>query len=382
MNPEDFKNALENIDDYLSKNPGRLWHRSDSPVIPKQIAASIGGLRPVGEIKENEFTPSRYPKRFFTRAEMAASDKQFNPHTAPQQLFQFRSLISAIIIRTSLQLGLPSTTINRGLHIFQLLNLFKSTAEEFSPQEIALACIFLAGKEEDTIKKLHEIIQTGEQILSRHFPAQAQLANRKSNPQQAESLRQRCLELETHLLAVQCYQFSFVHPTHLLIHIARLLECPREIAKLAWHLTNDSFQFQFSLQYPPQVIACGSLVVAAKISSPQSPMGSDVDWTYRFACNPDDIKEFRYYFLENCHMMGQLLEDIEKCDGPLRQHYQGVYPTHLQMILTQQKVSELFKALPQPTRKLYSSPRLSEAELKNLYSLPTCPHSNGTRFIF
>lgn len=134
MNTEVFDQALDSIDAYLSNNPRRLWHRDADPCIPKPLADSIGGPRPVGEVREAEFTPSRYPKRFFTREEMAASDKQFNPHTAPQQLFQFRSLISAIIIRTSLQLGLPATTINRGLHIFHLLNLFKSTAEEFIPQ--------------------------------------------------------------------------------------------------------------------------------------------------------------------------------------------------------------------------------------------------------
>ncbi|KAI0221595.1 hypothetical protein L0F63_001033, partial [Massospora cicadina] len=121
MDSEPFNVALAEIDTYLSKDPDRLWYCSDEPVIPKRLAASLGEPRPIGEIKVGSL---RLP----------ASDKQFNPHISFQQLFQFRSLISAIIIRTYLQLGLPSTTINRGLHIFHLLNLFKSTAEEFSPK--------------------------------------------------------------------------------------------------------------------------------------------------------------------------------------------------------------------------------------------------------
>ncbi|KAI0221596.1 hypothetical protein L0F63_001034, partial [Massospora cicadina] len=57
--------------------------------------------------------------------------------------------------------------------------------------------------EEDTSKKLIEIIQVGERTISQHFPAQAQLVSRKNSPQHLEALRLRCLELETHLLAVQ-----------------------------------------------------------------------------------------------------------------------------------------------------------------------------------
>lgn len=379
---DSFDKTFSEVDNFLKKHPERLWHHkiNEEILIPPSLAERIGGPRPVGEIVEGSYTPARYPKRYFTRQELLYSDKKFNPHTAPQQLFQFRSLIAAIITRTSYLLGLPSTTINRALHTFHHFYLFKALAEEFIPKEIAFACVFIASKEEDTRKKLNEVIESGEITLSTHFPLISQPRLSKTSQ---ETTRQRCLELESHILAIQCYQFSFIHPSHLLIFISRVIQCSIEVSSFAFHIINDCYLFQLCLQFTPQVITCGSLFLAARIKTPDSSFARNTDWFTRFTCRSSDIKEFVTTMIENCVLTSQLLDDIQKSRGAAHHHYQGVMSTCLQDLIGSETLNEFQTAFTSPSFNNVSSltPRLDNTEMGKLFSLPSNQHPNGTRFV-
>lgn len=378
---ESIEKGLTEVDIVIQNRPSRFWHLNPNPTpnLPT-LTSNLGLPRPVGEVVEGSYTPARYPKRYFTSLELKYSDKKFNPHTGQVQLFQFRSLIAAIITRTSLLLGLPSTTINRALHTFHHFYLYKASAEEFLPKEIAFACVFVASKEEDTRKKLNEVIEAGELTLSTHFPLLSQ--PRRSKPGQ-ETTRERCLELESHILAIQCYQFGFTHPSHLLIYISRFINCPVEVSKFAFHIINDCYLFQICLQFTPQVITCGSLLLAARIKAPSSSFAKNSDWFTRFTCRPSDIKEFVTSMVENCDLTHQLLDDIQKSRGATHHHYQGVMSTCLHDITGSEILSDFHSTFTSPSfsSETNLAPRLDTSEMNKLFSLPSNQHPNGTRFV-
>jgi CTD kinase subunit beta len=120
--------------------------------------------------------------------------------------------------------------------------------------DIATTCLFVASKNEDTIKKLRDIIAVSVQVRNVFF-----------SPEQLESYRKRILGLEFKLLETISFDFRAYHVEEYLVKFSKTLRIPKDAAYLAWLLAYDSYQLDIALKAPPSAIAVALLEIAAKL---------------------------------------------------------------------------------------------------------------------
>jgi CTD kinase subunit beta len=120
--------------------------------------------------------------------------------------------------------------------------------------DIALTALFITSKNEDTIKKLRDIIQIGNQIR-----------NSVMKPELLDSYRKKILRLEFKLLETISFDFRSNHVEEYLVKIGKDLKVDKEVALLAWLIAIDSFQIDIGLKVPPHATAISCLIIASKL---------------------------------------------------------------------------------------------------------------------
>lgn len=122
--------------------------------------------------------------------------------------------------------------------------------------DIALTALFIASKNEDTIKKLRDIIVIGNQIR-----------NNAMNVEQVELYKKKILRLEFKLLETISFDFRVYHVEEFLVKIGKELGVAKDIAYLGWLISVDSFQTVTLLKVPPHAVAIACLILASRIKS-------------------------------------------------------------------------------------------------------------------
>uniref|UniRef100_A0A1I8B681 CYCLIN domain-containing protein n=1 Tax=Meloidogyne hapla TaxID=6305 RepID=A0A1I8B681_MELHA len=133
-------------------------------------------------------------------------------------------------------------------HRFYMFNTFA----DYPPHMMALACLFLAGKVEETPKKCRDLVQTAKDKYPKHFAGK--------NPMDELIL------LERILLQTIRFDVHVEHPTN------------------AWTFINDSLATNLCLLWEPEVIAVALLYMSFKMArmgegpEGEAKMGADTEW--------------------------------------------------------------------------------------------------------
>ena len=125
-------------------------------------------------------------------------------------------------------------------------------------QTVAIACLFLAGKVEETPKKLKNIIDSSDAVRKS-----------KQSTKEMEKLIEDVIEKEKLLLKLLNFDFKIEHPYKSVMHYIYNLKKDdkykdkvKELAQYAWNFVNDSFQTLLCLQYPPRKIAAACIYLS------------------------------------------------------------------------------------------------------------------------
>ena len=181
------------------------------------------------------------------------------------------------IQRAGMDLRLPQMTIATALIFFHRHFTVKSFAstDHFT---LAIAACFLAGKVEDTPKKLRDTVMTMQKLRLRaeNPTADPKLwpppsSSGKKPEETAEYLRVKkdVLQMELELMKTLNFDLNVEHSYKYVLTYAKQLSADRDLAQVAWNFCNDSLRTRLCVQYRAKPLAAGAIYLAAKFLKPK-----------------------------------------------------------------------------------------------------------------
>eukprot|EP01124_Arcella_intermedia_P020889 TRINITY_DN2848_c0_g2_i2.p1 TRINITY_DN2848_c0_g2~~TRINITY_DN2848_c0_g2_i2.p1 ORF type:complete len:736 (+),score=141.52 TRINITY_DN2848_c0_g2_i2:221-2428(+) len=197
---------------------------------------------------------------YFTAEELSKPVKEGG--VLPSQAAKYRKQSCDFLQRVGVGLKLPQLTIATGFvyfHRFFALRDFN----DFDRIHIGVACLFLAGKVEETPKKLRDVIQVSHKLQHQMFSPKERFIPLKLDSPKYEEIREKILLSERIVLQTISFDFTVEHPYKFLLEYIRKID-GKELAQSAWNFVNDSMRTMMCLQYKPQVIACAAIYLASQ----------------------------------------------------------------------------------------------------------------------
>jgi len=202
----------------------------------------------------------------FTRTELR--DDASNPDYV--QTCKLRRAACAFLSDTGAHLKMPQLTIATAtvlFHRFYAIHQIKDKDKDLT----AMTCLFLAGKVEETPRKLKHVIEIGFKYLHHRDVNQ-----KDKETEEYLQLREQVLLHEFLLLQTLGFDLQIDHPYKNLLAVVRSLKADKELAQFAWNFVNDSLRTTVCLQYPPSVVALACIYLAAKYR--RSILGDGKKW--------------------------------------------------------------------------------------------------------
>ncbi|KAL7749584.1 hypothetical protein RI367_005140 [Sorochytrium milnesiophthora] len=131
-----------------------------------------------------------------------------------------------------------------------------------TPIDLGVACLFTAGKVEDTPKKMYNVLAAAYALTKNGAELTAQ---------DAERWKSRIVEVEKVILEAIGFNFRTAHPFRLLVKVARKCKVSKDIGRDAWRIAFDSYQTTIPLAYPTYYTAISSLFLACKLTHVEMP---------------------------------------------------------------------------------------------------------------
>ncbi|XP_015118064.1 cyclin-K isoform X2 [Diachasma alloeum] len=170
---------------------------------------------------------------------------------------RYRKEGAKFIFDVGTNLGLGYNTMATGVMYFHRFYMFHSF-KEFPRYVTASACIFLAGKVEETPKMFEDIIKTARTLLDKK-----ELRKFGRNP------RTEMMTIERILLHTIKFDLLVDHPNNYVPKYAKCLRGSKKrignIVQSAWNFARDSLYTTLALQWEPEIIAIAFMYLAGKL---------------------------------------------------------------------------------------------------------------------
>ncbi|KAI9312241.1 cyclin-like protein [Dichotomocladium elegans] len=191
------------------------------------------------------------------------------------------------------KVGFPESTMSTAQALYHRFYLFYSI-REYPPQEVSIACTFVASKIEETSKSLKDILVA---VHSVRYPTSVEL-----DPEQvSEERRRRIIGYEKLLMETICFDFQQPHPYEYVVKFVKWIQQARQdldgkqLARKAYHLAVESYQTALCVEYPAHTIAAGCILLASKILKLQdvsfAGLEDDHPWDQFFCSRMEDIDD-------------------------------------------------------------------------------------------
>merc|ERR550539_1845385 len=203
---------------------------------------------------------------------------------------QIRSLGCELIQLAGKLLKLPQVAMATGCVLFQRFFYAKSLVR-YPFDHVAMACIGLASKIEESPRRVRDIINVFHHIK--------QIRNgRTITPMVLDvkyiALKDEIIKAERRVLKELGFCVHVKHPHKIIVMYLKWLELDsfRELLQMSWNFMNDSLRTDVFVRYPPETIAVACIYLSARklaIPLPKNPAWFDV-----LGVEEDDIKECCY----------------------------------------------------------------------------------------
>ncbi|KAL9275771.1 Cyclin-T1-5-like protein, partial [Drosera capensis] len=161
---------------------------------------------------------------------------------------------------------------------------------------VATACMFVAGKVEETPRPLKDVILVSYDIIHKKDPEAALRIKQKEVYEQHKEL---VVMAERVVLATLDFDLNVFHPYKPLVEAIRKFGVAQHaLAQVAWNFVNDGLRTSLSLQFKPQHIAAGAIFLAAKFLKVKLPSDGEKVWWQEFDVNPHQLEEISNQMLE------------------------------------------------------------------------------------
>eukprot|EP01118_Nematostelium_gracile_P018865 TRINITY_DN8535_c0_g1_i1.p1 TRINITY_DN8535_c0_g1~~TRINITY_DN8535_c0_g1_i1.p1 ORF type:complete len:456 (-),score=89.12 TRINITY_DN8535_c0_g1_i1:63-1346(-) len=202
---------------------------------------------------------------YFTREELA---KGATPEEIKIEL-NVRRATCAFLQDTGMKLNLPQLTIATAIVFFHRFFAARRFTE-YDRHTIATTCVFLAGKVEETPKKLRDIINASESLKYRDVVPPRKPLDEQS-PEML-TLKEKILAHELIILQTLAFEMTIEHPYKYLLKFVMQISGDKTLAQTAWNFINDSLRTTLCLQHKPDMIAAAAIHLAAKFLKYTLPM--------------------------------------------------------------------------------------------------------------
>merc|ERR1712226_285126 len=227
---------------------------------------------------------------------------------------QIRSLGCELIQLAGKLLKLPQVAMATGCVLFQRFFYAKSLVR-YPFDHVAMACIGLASKIEESPRRVRDIINVFHHIK--------QIRNgRTIQPmvldQHYINLKNQIIKAERRVLKELGFCVHVKHPHKIIVMYLKWLELDsyRELLQMSWNFMNDSLRTDVFVRYPPETIAVACIYLSAR--KLKEPLPKNPSWFEVLGVEEDDIKDccYRMICLYNRQKSNQ--EELESIVDGLR----------------------------------------------------------------
>ncbi|CAD6337212.1 unnamed protein product [Miscanthus lutarioriparius] len=163
-------------------------------------------------------------------------------------------------------------------------------------QTIATVCMFLAGKVEETVRPLRDVVLLSYEIINKKDPAAFQRIRQKEVYEQQKEL---ILLGERVVLVTLGFELNIDHRYKPLVEaIGRFKVAQSALVQVASNFVNDGLRTSLCLQFKPHQIAAGAIFMAAKFLKIKLPSGGEKVWWQGFDVTPRHLEEISNQILE------------------------------------------------------------------------------------
>jgi len=246
--------------------------------------------------------------------EKLASSPSANDGLAEDTELQIRSLGCELIQLAGKLLKLPQVAMATGCVLFQRFFYAKSLIR-YPFDHVAMACIGLASKIEESPRRVRDIINVFHHIK--------QVRNgRTIQPmildQHYISLKNQVIKAERRVLKELGFCVHVKHPHKIIVMYLKWLEAGQnmELQQMSWNFMNDSLRTDVFVRYAPETIATACIYLSArklKVPLPKNPSWFDV-----LSVEEDDIKDCCYRIMCLYDRKKPNHEDLERKVEELR----------------------------------------------------------------
>ncbi|KAF4590728.1 hypothetical protein EYR40_009325 [Pleurotus pulmonarius] len=281
------------------------------------------GLRPSSPMYSTPPSSSKFHHPYFTPGQVESLSAKQRGKLSVAHEDRTRQSACAFIEAISTRIGFPRRTTATAQNLYHRFHLF-FPLKDFNYHDVALAAIYVSSKMHDTLKKPRELLATSYALLH-HVPKSKAPGGEVDidSMDQQESLchfmvendRQRLLAVERLILETICFNFTSRMPFPYVIKLGKALGATKKLAKFAWRITIDCHRTLVPLQYPPHVVALGSIYVAALLSSFEQPESPGLDnhlsnkyfaemfneggnWENKYHAHVEDLQEIAHTILD------------------------------------------------------------------------------------
>ncbi|KAJ2786736.1 RNA polymerase II C-terminal domain kinase beta subunit [Coemansia interrupta] len=150
----------------------------------------------------------------------------------------------------------PARTISTAQLLIHRIYIYQPSTT-IGSMDLATACLFVAGKMEETIKKLRDMLAHS-YVISSQSNGDPQAVSTATT----DKMRLGVLDAEQFVMEAIGFDFRTSHPHLLYVKMAKLAGITRATTAAGWHILADSYFTTLPIQYPSAVIAAGSLCLA------------------------------------------------------------------------------------------------------------------------
>ncbi|OON14081.1 cyclin domain protein [Opisthorchis viverrini] len=197
------------------------------------------------------------PCWYYTREELQKTPS-FYDHIDPETEARYRREGARFLFDVSSKLNLRYDTCATAIVFFHRFYMFHSF-KAFPRYVTASCCLMLAGKVEETPKKVRDIVKTARLLLP-----EAIFEQFGSDP------REEVMAYERVLLKTIKFDLQVSHPYSYLLQFVKRIkgnqEKLKELVQMSWSFINDSLATTLCLQWEPEIVACAVLYLATRMS--------------------------------------------------------------------------------------------------------------------
>ncbi|CEP00438.1 Cyclin-like domain-containing protein [Plasmodiophora brassicae] len=210
--------------------------------------------------------------------------------------FQATTLIQDVGIR----LQVPQMTIATAQTIFHRF-FAKEPLADHDPMDIAQTCLFVAGKSQETPRRLRDVINTVYRYRNPDLPP-LEVAD------PFWQMKEHLIESERLVLRVIAFDVDVVPPHAYAVHFLRDLRASNDLANCTLSILNDSCRIPLCLHYEPHVIACGAMYLATELLSVRPGDGDD-EWFPNYGAHRAEVEDI-------CHQLLGMYESVRMPANP------------------------------------------------------------------